>query len=246
MYSTRVLRREVIELRSSVRGQSSVLPDSRVSCRSNAGHGCPHCALSMRILLYAVFQRAISLPPTIPTNIHSWPRRRLDVTMRINNLAMALPYSSAPTMPTAVRPTPISGENSASVMAAPPTSGDQPINIAHVPTPSPPGAPDRDCAAGVHCMADRTADDRHAPRSRACRRGDERRGRGDEGEEGGGGVGVSSCRKTTRCRWNGHRTNSRPSLTWGKRKTPPQRSERGSCCRTELYDYLVSGGGTID
>ena len=72
-------------------------------------------------------------------------------------------------------------------MAAPPTSGDQPINIAHVPTPSPPGAPDRDCAAGVHCMADRTADDRHAPRSRACRRGDERRGRGDEGEEGGGG-----------------------------------------------------------
>ena len=93
-------------------------------------------------------------------------------------------------MPTAVRPTPISGENSASVMAAPPTSGDQPINIAHVPTPSPPGAPDRDCAAGVHCMADRTADDRHAPRSRACRRGDERRGRGDEGEEGGGGGSV--------------------------------------------------------
>ena len=113
----------------------------------------------MRILLFAVFQRAISLPPTIPTNIHSWPRRRLDVTMRINNHAMALSPSSAPTMPTAVRPTPISGENSASSTAAPPTSGVQPINIAHVPTPSPPGAPDRRCAAGVHCMADHTAGD---------------------------------------------------------------------------------------
>ena len=76
---------------------------------------------------------------------------------------MALPASSTFSMLAAVQLKLNSDKNSASSTAVPSTNSDQPVIIAHAPTPSPPNVPDRGCAADVHCMTNHTAGDPSQP-----------------------------------------------------------------------------------